>query len=145
MIDGVRLTPLERVESPEGSVMRMLRSSDTIFEQFGEIYFSSVAPGAIKGWRLHQKLTMNLAVPMGEVRFVVHDARKDSVSCGATNEYVLGNDDYQLLTIPKGIWMSFGNRSSVMALVANCATQPHDPAEVLRCSFEDSPVPGAWR
>ena len=145
MIHDVILTPLARMGNEHGSVSRMLRVTDPIFRRFGEIYFSSVPPSVVKEWRLHRSLTMNLAVPLGSVRFMLFDSRDGSPTRGTTVDYVLGDDNYQLLTVPNGIWMSFGNLKNSLALVANCATEPHDPDEVVRRSLDDPPVPNAWR
>ena len=145
MIHDVVLTPLARMGNEQGTVSRMLRATDPVFRRFGEIYFSSVPPHIVKDWRLHRSLTMNLAVPLGTVRFVLFDDRDGSATRGTTSEYVLGDDNYQLLTIPNGIWTSFGNLSNTPALVANCASEPHDPAEIVRRTLDDPPVPNAWR
>lgn len=145
VIHDVVLSPLSRMGNEHGSVFRMLRVTDPVFRRFGEIYFSLVPPRIVKDWRLHRSLTMNLAVPLGSVRFVLFDPREESPTLGTTFECVLGDDNYQLLTVPNGIWMSFGNMTDSPALVANCATEPHDPDEIVRRSLDDPPVPNAWR
>jgi len=144
MIEGVTLTPLPRFTNELGTVSRMLRATDPYFSTFGEIYFSSVPAGVRKDWRLHRSLSMHLAVPVGSVRFVLFDPREDSPTRGAILDHEIGGENYQLLSVPNGIWMTFGNRHSEFALVANCATEPHDPDEVQRRATDDPPVPFAW-
>ena len=34
-------------------------------------YFSVVNPGVVKGWKLHKKMTCNLIVPIGTIKFVI--------------------------------------------------------------------------
>ena len=68
MIDGVILTALRQVHDERGKVMSMLRCDDAVFNKFGEIYFSHVHHGAIKGWHLHKKMTLNYSVPFGKVK-----------------------------------------------------------------------------
>ena len=62
-IDGVLVTPLARIADERGTILHMLRADDPHFIGFGEIYFSTVHPGAIKGWHIHREMTLNYAVP----------------------------------------------------------------------------------
>ena len=64
MIDGVKITPLLQIHDERGSVLHMLKSTDSAFEQFGEIYFSGVYPDVVKAWHIHSKMTLNYAVPV---------------------------------------------------------------------------------
>ena len=57
LIDGVKVIPLRRIPDERGTVYHMLRSTDPHFVQFGEIYFSTVYPGVIKGWHKHKDMT----------------------------------------------------------------------------------------
>src|SRR6202022_518836 len=63
-ISGLVVTPLRRIPDERGAVLHMLRDDSPMFERFGEIYFSTVYPGAIKGWHLHREMTLNYAVPL---------------------------------------------------------------------------------
>ena len=65
-------TPLKRIPTVGGDVMHALKYSDNGFNGFGEVYFSWVERGAIKAWKCHQKMTLNLVVPLGEISFVFH-------------------------------------------------------------------------
>jgi dTDP-4-dehydrorhamnose 3,5-epimerase len=65
MIEGVQVIPLRRIPDERGTVMHMLRSTDPHFTQFGEIYFSTVYPGVIKGWHRHREMTLNYACVSG--------------------------------------------------------------------------------
>src|SRR5262249_13319304 len=63
VIEGVVVAPLRQIPDERGRVMHMLRASDPHFKGFGEIYFSVVYPGVVKGWHLHTKMVLNYAVP----------------------------------------------------------------------------------
>jgi len=67
VIDGVRVLPLRQIPDERGKVMHMLRADDPHFEKFGEIYFSTVYSGVVKGWHLHERMTINYAVPFGSI------------------------------------------------------------------------------
>jgi dTDP-4-dehydrorhamnose 3,5-epimerase len=143
-INGVSIVTLRRIADDRGMVMHMLRADDPLFVRFGEIYFSLVHPGAVKAWRLHRRATLNYAVPIGTIRLVLFDDRPDSSSRGRTVERVIGEVDYCLVTIPPGIWSGFRGEGSGPALVANCATEPHDPAEADRRDATSAEIPYQW-
>lgn len=144
MIDGVKITPLKQIVDERGKVMHMLRSDSKIFQKFGEIYFSCVNPGAIKAWHIHKAMTLNYAVPHGHIKLVLYDDRPKSPTQGEIQEILLGPDHYDLVTIPPGIWNGFTGLGPEMAIVANCATLPHDPAEIERLDPTDSKIPFQW-
>jgi len=54
MIDGVQVVPLRRIPDERGTIFPMLKCTDTHFCQFGEIYFTTIYPGVIKGWHKHR-------------------------------------------------------------------------------------------
>ncbi len=122
----------------------MLRCDAPWFEQFGEIYFSAVHPGAIKGCHLHQRITLNYAVVTGMVKPVMYDDRENSNTRGELMEIFTGEDSYALITIPSGIWNGLKGIGAQPAIVANYATEPHDPEEIIRLDpFSDS-IPYDW-
>lgn len=144
MIDGVILTPLKQIHDERGKVMHMLREDDAVFQRFGEIYFSCVEPGAVKAWHLHREMTLNYAVVFGKIKFVLFDDRADSPTRGQVQEFFVSPENYQLVTVPPLIWNGFKGVGDRTALVANCATLPHDPAEIERRSPFDERIGYDW-
>ena len=144
MIEGAKVTPLRQILDERGKVMHMLRCDSAIFHKFGEIYFSCVYPGAIKGWHIHKRMTLNYAVPHGNIKFVLYDDRPDSPTRGEVQELFLGPDNYLLVTVPPMIWNGFKCIGAEMAIVANCASMPHDPEEIDRLDPFDPSIPYDW-
>lgn len=144
MIEGVGIVPLQRVVDSRGMVLRMLRADDPHFSRFGEIYFSLVNAGAVKAWRMHVRTTANYAVPVGTIRLVLFDARPGSSTRGQTLDRMIGESDYCLVTIPPGVWSGFRGESPEPALVANCTTEAHDPAEMDRREPDSADIPYRW-
>ena len=143
-IHDLRVTPLRRIPDERGAIMHMLRRDDPGFTQFGEIYFSLVYPGVIKGWHIHSRMTLNYAVPVGMVKLVCYDDRDDSPTQGALQEIHLGELNYALVTIPPRVWNGFKGEGAVAALVANCASEPHDPDEIDRRDPFSDRIPYDW-
>ncbi|MEO8364256.1 MAG: dTDP-4-dehydrorhamnose 3,5-epimerase family protein [Ilumatobacteraceae bacterium] len=144
MVDGVTITPLRQISDERGKVMHMLRSTDPVFKSFGEIYFSCVYPNAIKAWHLHKQMTLNYAVPHGQIKFVLYDDRNDSATRGEIQEIILGPENYCLVTVPPLVWNGFIGLGSEMSIVANCASIPHDPDEIVRLDPFDASIPHNW-
>jgi len=144
MIKGVKITPLKQIVDERGKIMHMLRSDSDIFQSFGEIYFSCVYPGVIKGWHLHKKMILNYAVPVGNIKFVLYDDRENSPTKGNIQEIFMGQDNYVLVTVPPLIWNGFKGIGDVSAIVANCASIPHDPDEIIRMDPFDKKISYDW-
>jgi dTDP-4-dehydrorhamnose 3,5-epimerase len=144
VIEGVRIAPLRQIQDERGTVMHMLRADDPHFERFGEIYFSTVYQGVIKGWHLHDRMTINYAVPVGSIKLVLFDDRDGSSTRGEVQEIFLGGSSYSLVTVPPFVWNGFKGIASPYSLVANCATIPHDPTEITRLDPFSPKIPYDW-
>ena len=127
-LDDILVTHLKRIPTDGGDVMHALKHSDNGFNSFGEVYFSWVEQGAIKAWKCHQRMTLNLVVPMGEVSFVFHLTNQKN-NFRTEN---IGEERYVRLTVPPGIWFGFRGRGSGQSLLMNLADMAHDPDEILR-------------
>jgi dTDP-4-dehydrorhamnose 3,5-epimerase len=143
-IHDVRVTPLRRIPDDRGAIFHMLRSDSPGFERFGEVYFSMVYPGVVKGWHIHRRMTLNYAVPVGMVKLVCYDERPDSPTRGIVQELHIGELQYVLVTIPPHVWNGFKGIGTTPALVANCATEPHDPDEIERLEPIGGRIPYDW-
>jgi len=144
VIEGVLLTPLKQFLDARGKVMHMLRSTDPHFKGFGEIYFSTVYPLAVKAWHLHKQKTINIAVPFGIVKMVIYDSRSDSATRGEIQEIYLSPEDYKLVTVPPLLWYGFQGIGTKTSIIANCATHPHDPVEAERKDPFSPEIPYHW-
>ena len=127
-LSDILVTPLKRIPTAGGDVLHALKNSDTGFNGFGEVYFSWVEQGAIKAWKCHERMTLNLIVPVGEVSFVFH-LTNQKISFRTEN---IGEERYLRLTVPPGIWFGFKGLTSGYSLLTNVIDLEHDPDEVLR-------------
>lgn len=133
MIDGVSVTPLKIVHVPDGDIFHAVKAADSGFVGFGEAYFSTIHQGTVKPWKRHRRMTLNLVVIAGLIRFVVHDERPDSSTFGSTVEYRIGFPDaYSRLTIAPDLWMAFQGIGPGTSMLLNVADIPHDPTEADR-------------
>jgi dTDP-4-dehydrorhamnose 3,5-epimerase len=127
VIDGVIITPLKVIKVDEGDVFHGIKSSDKGYIGFGEAYFSSINSGEIKGWKRHQKMTLNIIVPSGEIQFVMFDDRNKNEE--RLQDIVLSLNNYCRLTVPPMVWMAFKGLGHEKSLLLNIANIPHNPNE----------------
>ena len=131
LLEQIQVTPLKKISSNGGEVWHALKATERSFNGFGEAYFSWVEYKEIKAWKHHLKMTMNLVVPSGRVRFVFCD-----LLCDDFREECIGAEFYARVTVPPKIWFGFQGISVNPSLVLNLANLPHDPSEVERKSRE---------
>jgi dTDP-4-dehydrorhamnose 3,5-epimerase len=146
IIKDVVLTELKQFPDERGTLLHMLRNDDPTFTTFGECYFSEVLPGAVKAWKLHREQTQHFCVPVGRIKLVIYDNRKDSVSNGNVQLINLGRpDSYFRIMIPPGLWYGFTCISKIPALLVNCADIPHNPQESEVRMIDDVSIPYKWK
>jgi len=132
----IAITSLKQIETAGGNVLHAMKECDDGFAGFGEAYFSWISPGAIKAWKRHTRMTMNLVVPVGHVKFVFRDVDLDSLN----EEFFvkeIGANCYSRITVPPGIWFGFQGLHISPSLVLNIGNIPHDPCEVERLTLDD--------
>jgi dTDP-4-dehydrorhamnose 3,5-epimerase len=131
-LNDIFLTPLNQIEVKGGNVLHALKESSFGYHGFGEAYFSSVEKGAIKAWKLHKKMFMNLIVPVGVVRFVfcLNNKLKNDFRIEE-----IGYLNYSRITVPPGIWFGFMGLAEQKSLILNIASIEHDQNEVEKLNI----------
>lgn len=143
-ISGVVIVPKQKIFDDRGGIFHMLRANDPEFQKFGEIYFSKVHAGAIKAWHHHSRMVLNYLVVSGSIQLGLFDGRKDSPTFGQQQTIYLDEAKSQLVIVPPGVWNGFKGLGSSSSIVANCATEPHDPAEITRKPYNDPSFGYSW-
>lgn len=144
MIEGILVEPRKVFFSEKGDVMRMVRCDEPFFAQFGEVYFSFVQPGFIKGWKKHLKQTQHFAVPVGKIRLVLYDDRTSSPTKGQIQEIEMGRSQYHLVRLPPQVWYAFSAVGAQEAMIVNCTDMPHDRDETMSRDINDKNIPFEW-
>ena len=135
MIEGVKLYPLKHITVPKGDLYHALKSTDEDYCGFGEAYFSEIEKGAVKGWKRHNRMPLNLVVPKGTIGFVIYDDREGSETNGQFEEFILSHDNdaqYQRLYLAPGLWMAFYGIGKGLSMLMDIIPEPHDPTEADR-------------
>jgi dTDP-4-dehydrorhamnose 3,5-epimerase len=124
-LDDITVSPLQRIKVIGGDVLHIVKNTDPGFQTFGEAYFSEVKFGAVKAWKLHKQMQMNLIVPIGTVKFVF--------SINLKNDYrieVIGENNYNRITVPPGIWFGFKGLTQPSSLVLNVSNVLYSKDEI---------------
>jgi dTDP-4-dehydrorhamnose 3,5-epimerase len=129
------VTPLHRIEIAGGDVLHAMKQSDMGYVGFGEAYFSWVSLGSVKAWKRHTQMTMNLVVPVGQVRFVFRS--DDNTGNDEFRIEEIGVNRYSRITVPAGTWFGFKGLGSPQSLVLNIANILHSPDEVERLNISE--------
>jgi dTDP-4-dehydrorhamnose 3,5-epimerase len=79
-------------------------------------------------------MTLNLVVPIGEVKFVLFDDRDASNTC--FQEVTISRDNYCRLTVPPMVWMGFQGLENGGSTLLNIASIEHDLGEVDRLEID---------
>lgn len=144
MIKGLVIKSKKRIVDERGMIMHMLRADDPDFEKFGEVYFTTVYPGVVKGWHCHTKQINNYVVVSGMVKMAFYDMRDDSPTKGEVVELFAGDDNYVFIKIPTGVASGIKGIGVKPAIIANCATEMHDPDEDVRIDPHNNDIPYNW-
>lgn len=129
-MEGVTLTPLKIIKHSKGDIFHGIKNSDESFSKFGEAYFSTINSGKIKGWTKHERMILNLIVPIGEVLFVMYNKKHFF-------EATLSTKNYCRLTINPGIWLAFKGIAKNSSLILNLASIEHDQNEMKKLDLEN--------
>jgi dTDP-4-dehydrorhamnose 3,5-epimerase len=133
ILPEILVTELKIIEVIGGNVFHCMKKTDNGFNEFGEAYFTNVKSNQIKAWKMHNKMTLNLTVPRGKVKFVF-------VSPDNLNKFHVieaGIDDYKRITVKPGVWFGFMGISDEESLILNIANIEHDSNEVFKKDVDD--------
>ena len=135
-IEGVILSREKIIPTALGDIYHTVKADSHGFSGFGEAYFSSVPYLCTKDWKSHTRMTLNIVVPVGQIRFALYDSRAEGPTAGKTFSVDLSPENYFRLTVPPGVWMAFQGLGKDLNLLLNVANMSHDPDEAIR-----EPVP----
>ena len=127
LLSKIKTKPLKIIKSPLGNVMHGLKRNEIKSWRFGEAYFSKIKFGKIKSWKYHLKMTLNLFVPYGKVKFVFYSQRDHTFRV-----IEIGEKKYLRLTVPPRIWFGFKGIGKPESIIMSLTNIPHSSKEVLK-------------
>ena len=134
-LDNIKFITQPTIKVEGGNVMKIMKISDYKEFSFNEAYFSSIDFNYTKGWKMQLKMNSNLCVPIGEVKFtfVTKDFKYHKT-------YIIGENNYGILSIPPKIWYSFKGLSEKTSLILNISDSEHDEKDIKKINLEEFPL-----
>ena len=127
MIDGVKVKKLKENVDKRGKLMEIFRVSDNnIIPQ--QVYLTTAYEGVVKdkdNFHMHKSQTDNMCCIKGKIKLVIVDIREDSKTKGEINEFEIGEDNFAVITIPKGLLHAFKSLKGESYII-NCIDHEYD-------------------
>ncbi|MBP7460069.1 MAG: dTDP-4-dehydrorhamnose 3,5-epimerase family protein [Candidatus Delongbacteria bacterium] len=145
-IMGVETKNLNVIPDERGRLMEILRSDESIFNRFGQVYLTTTYPGVVKAWHFHKKQDDYICCIHGMIKLVLWDDRSESPTQGCLNTFCIGTHQPMLIRVPAGVYHGWKCISQEEAMIINLPTQPYcyeDPDE-YRLDPHINSIPYAW-
>ena len=72
ILDTIKVKILKIILLPAGNNINIIKKNEMKKWSLEEAYFSKIKFEKIKAWKFHKKMTLNLTVPYGNVKFVFY-------------------------------------------------------------------------
>ncbi len=128
-IDGVEFRRATTNFDGRGEVVEVLSENHGPIAPIPHVYIASLFPRCLKGWIYHELQDDRLFPLYGLLKVVLYDARLNSPTYGAFDEYVLCQGNRGVLTIPPYVVHVVINIGSETAAFLNCPTKAYNYAQ----------------
>lgn len=136
-MNKIQVFDLKQISVPNGDLYHGLKCTDSGYHGFGEAYITHILPGKMKGWKKHNRVTLNLIVIRGEVRFFIkNDSSPETQAIKIT---LSPSDNYKRLVIPPGYWVAFQGLGHDESIILDIIDEPHDPSEAEKKDIIEIP------
>ena len=129
-LQKIKIIPKKILKNSKGDLLKYITKKDKYFKKFGEIYFTEIKKGEIKGWNFHKKNQCILTVPFGKVMFTFAkkiDSKKKNITIGKNN--------YSVIIVPPGNWFKFKSLEKI-SLVVNTLDNVHSDNETQKLQIK---------
>lgn len=121
----IKKNKLIKKKAHKGDVTKIINNKSNYFYGFGELYISEIKSKKIKGWKKHKRMTMNLKVIQGRVKFVFITKNNKKYK-----EIILHDKDLKLITVPKKTIFAFQGLNK-KNMIINFSNIQHESNECL--------------
>ena len=126
MLKKIKKIPLKIIKNSAGDIIKYLSKKNPYFSNFGEVYFTKIKKGYVKGWNLHKKTYCLLTVPYGSVQFVFKDYKMTQ-----TKKLLISDNSPSLLVIPPNTWFKFSTKRKY-SIIVNLIDRIHSSNETKK-------------
>ncbi|MAH49333.1 hypothetical protein CMI37_26135 [Candidatus Pacearchaeota archaeon] len=137
-INEIQIKPLKIFANDQGYLFETLRADDEIYNgQFGQNLVSTVYPGIIKGFHLHEKQTDYTTCIKGNLKYIAVKPNQDGTATFQT--FVIGEKNPAMIKCPPGIWHGYtpvGNKEAMVLHTLDKTFNPQDDDTQRKDPFE---------
>ena len=126
----IKIIKQEKIIHPLGNIIKIISKNNEGYAGFSETYFSEIKKNSVKAWKYHKKMTLNLFVIKGKVKFVFFDNKKSFF------KIVLSEHNYIQVFVGPKVWFGFkglGKKNKIL----NFSNITHSTNEIMRKRQED--------
>ena len=127
MMEGVKVKKLKVIPDDRGRLMEILRISETGIQPH-QVYLTTAYEDVVKdkeNFHMHKNQTDFFCCVKGKIKLVLADTREDSSTKGEINEFEIGEGNFCLVTIPKGVLHAFKSLEGE-AFIVNCIDREYN-------------------
>ena len=127
MIDGVKIKKLKEIPDGRGRLMEIFRVSETGINPT-QVYMTTALEGVVKDkdkFHMHKNQTDNMCCIKGKVKLVMVDIRENSKTRNGIMELEMGEAEFKLVTIPKGVLHAFKSLKGE-SIIINCIDREYN-------------------
>lgn len=127
LIQGVVVQEVKSVPTNNGYLTELYRSDwklDSV--GVGQIFQSYLEPNALSAWHVHGITTDRLFVATGRMKIVLYDARKDSPTFKAINQFRFGEWRHAMVVCPPGVWHGVHNIGAKPGILINAVDSAYN-------------------
>lgn len=125
-MNNIKFFRLKIIRNPKGDILKYINKKTKKFTQFGEIYFSEIKYGNVKGWNMHKKFFSILTVPFGDVTFTFSDYKFKK-----KKRIRINKKNFGYIFLPPKNWFSFKSNVKI-SIVSNILNKIHDDKEIIK-------------
>lgn len=143
-IDGVVSRPVPNIVTGNGVTCDVFRADrDAAGAGAQQVIAVTLRARAISAWHCHRHQTDRIAVVLGSIRLVLHDARDDSPTRGALQVHLLAPMRPTLVAVPPGVWHGLQNLEDSPAIFVNVFDRAyrHDDPDEWRLPADTDAIP----
>lgn len=127
---NIKIIKQKRIVHPLGNIIKIINKNNEGYAGFSETYFSEIKKNSIKAWKYHKKMTLNLFVIQGKVKFIFFDNKKSFF------KLILSEQNYKQVFVRPKVWFGFkglGKKNKIL----NFSNIAHSTNEIMRKRKED--------
>jgi len=113
------------IKNQLGNIEKIISKNEKYYKGFNELYITNLNKDKIKGWNMHKKMTLNLFVIKGKVKF--HLKQKKILK-----QITLSEDSKEILTVKPKTWLKMKNLYNKKSKIINFANLKHNKNEIVK-------------